>query len=208
MDRLIALEFGRVDDGYNPRDFNRVSEDVWIYNRPGTSEPIGFSVLRASELDLATETSDLIWDGPKFDSPTLGLVDASIGETIGRTKAKFGTEPTLNRVYFDFATSTSGEEAINAWRMCLESGDAMAHFGLGCELLNAGVAREAYEHLKYYAEISPVIAWNWRWYGKAAEEIGEKAEARKAYQEAIRLCENYCIEDTDAADLLAELGSV
>ncbi|MBK8293709.1 MAG: tetratricopeptide repeat protein [Solirubrobacterales bacterium] len=207
LDRLIALEFGRVDDGYFPRDFDRVAEDVWLYNRPGTSEPIGFSVTSISEFDLAGAESDVIWRGPKFDSPTLGLVDASIGATIGKVVARFGPEPTLNRVYFEHAAGTDGDEAIHAWRMCLECGDAMAHFGLGCELLTAGEVREAYEHLRYYVSIAPVIAWNWRWYGAAAEAIGNTAEARKAYLQAVKLCEEYCQEETDAPERLAALGS-
>ncbi|MGA7435785.1 MAG: hypothetical protein WBW44_09220, partial [Solirubrobacterales bacterium] len=53
LDRLIALEFGRVDDGYNPRDFDRIAENVWLYNEPGTSRPIGFSITRFATFDLA-----------------------------------------------------------------------------------------------------------------------------------------------------------
>lgn len=208
LDRLIALEFGRVDDGYNPRDFDRVADNVWIYNEPETSRPIGFTITRFAGFDLAATANEIVWDESlTFDAPTLGLNGASIGAIIGKVKATLGEEPTLNRIYFERATRQTGQAAIDSWRLCLETGDAMAHFGLGCALLEAGEAREAYGHLRHYAQLAPVVAWNWRWYGKAAEAIGERNEARKAYEEAIRLCEQYCIEDTDAPDLLTELGS-
>ena len=91
--------------------------------------------------------------------------------------------------------------------MCLQSGDNMAHFGLGCALYDQGQYREAFQHLRFYAQIAPIVAWNWRWYGAAAEAIGETAEARKAYMEAIRLNEVFCQEETDAIELLERLGS-
>jgi hypothetical protein len=43
-------------------------------------------------------------------------------------------------------------------------------------------------------------AWNWCWYGRAAEAIGELAEARDAYREALRL-EELDETETDAAEL-------
>lgn len=55
-------------------------------------------------------------------------------------------------------------------------------------------------------EIAPHCAWNWCWYGKAAEAIGEVAEACKAYREALRLEQIEAIK-TDALDRLASLES-
>ena len=63
----------------------------------------------------------------------------------------------------------------------------MAHFGLGCTLYKLGRFREAYRHLRYYATIAPAHPWNLCWYGKAAEAIGERAEASIAYERTIAL---------------------
>lgn len=80
----------------------------------------------------------------------------------------------------------------------------MAHFGLGYTLLELGRDREAYRHLRYYAEIAPAHPWNHCWFGKAAAAIGEVEEARSAYLRAIELTEAGG-DETDAPELLAEL---
>ncbi len=207
LDRLIALEYGRVDDGYDPRFFCQLEESVWCYEDPDNHHPVGFSVLEVSKLDLHDSSNESLWVGDRFDAPTLGLSDANIGEIIAATRASLGAEPSLNRVYFESATTLRGQDAVNAWRMCLECGDSMAHFGLGCALYDQGEYREAFQHLRYYCQIAPIMAWNWRWYGAAAEAIGETREARLAYEEAVRLVEQYCQEETDAAERLQQLGS-
>jgi Flp pilus assembly protein TadD len=81
----------------------------------------------------------------------------------------------------------------------------MAHFGLGYTLFDLGRHHEAYRHLRHYTEIAPAGAWNWCWLGRAAEAIGEVAEARAAYERAIALSEEGDY-DTDAAELLAALA--
>lgn len=91
------------------------------------------------------------------------------------------------------------------WRHVLESGDSMAHFSLGYSLLELGRPSEAYRHLRYYTEIAPAGAWNWVWYGKAAEAIGELTEARRAYRRAIEIEASDEGESTDAPELLAAL---
>lgn len=207
LDRLIALEYGRVDDGHDPRFFDRLDENVWLYLDPETRDPIGFSLLDFSKADFHSPGAEALWSGHQFDAPTLGLGEASIAEIAVAVRAVHGSEPTLNRIYFERAAGLPGQEAIDCWRMCLECGDGMAHFGLGCALCEEGQYREAYQHLRHYVQIAPIIAWNWRWYGAAAEAIGEKAEARKAYLRAVELCEQYCQEETDAPERLAELGS-
>ena len=63
----------------------------------------------------------------------------------------------------------------------------MAHFALGYTLYDLGRFHEAYRHLRYYAELAPAGSWNWCWYGKAAQAIGEIDEARAAYRRAIEL---------------------
>ena len=65
-----------------------------------------------------------------------------------------------------------------------------------------GRFREACRHLRYYAELAPAGSWNWCWYGKAAQAIGELGEVRAAYHRAIEL--EPSDQETDAAELLDE----
>lgn len=98
------------------------------------------------------------------------------------------------------------DEAVVQWLVCLQAGDTMAHFGLGCALYDLGRHHEAYGHLRHYTEIAPACAWNWCWYGRAAEAIGETAEAIQAYREALRL-EGIDGSEIDAAARLEVLDS-
>src|SRR5581483_2783893 len=102
-------------------------------------------------------------------------------------RAHFGGEPSMNRVYFNAAAAEEGQDALKLWRACLETGDSMAHFALGYTLLELGCDHEAYGHLRHYVELAPAGSWNWCWFGRAAQAIGELEEARKAYQRAIEL---------------------
>ncbi|MDP9439260.1 MAG: tetratricopeptide repeat protein, partial [Actinomycetota bacterium] len=99
------------------------------------------------------------------------------------------------------AMRAEGEEAEGLWRYCLQSGDLMAHYALGYTLYELGRHREAYRHLRAYAELVPSDGWAWCWLGKAAEAIGEREEARSAYEEAIALDG----DETDAPELLVLL---
>jgi tetratricopeptide (TPR) repeat protein len=204
-DWLIALEFGRVDDGQPSENWTEVSEQfAFLGERPG-GRVLGFKVLGVSEFDVDDPEVAEIWSGPRFDVPLLGLTDACAGEIIVAARAHFGDEPSINRVYFNAAARESGQDALNLWRVCLESGDSMAHFALGYTLLELGRQHEAYRHLRHYVEIAPAGSWNWCWFGRAAEAIGELAEARGAYERAIQL-EEANGEETDAAERLAELA--
>ena len=138
--------------------------------------------------------------------PLLGLSEATAGEIIVAARAHFGDEPSINRVYFDAGTRMEGEEALNVWRCCLEAGDSMAHFAIGYTLYELERYREAYGHLRHYAELAPAAAWNWCWLGRAAAAIGEVAEARTAYERAIALTRQGD-DETDAPELLAELSA-
>jgi tetratricopeptide (TPR) repeat protein len=107
-------------------------------------------------------------------------------------------------MYFDMATGLQGEQALAAWRCCLEAGDSMAHFALGYTLYELERYREAYAHLRLYTELAPHAAWNWCWFGKAALAIGETQEARSALKRAVELTAQGDHE-TDAPELLAAL---
>jgi tetratricopeptide repeat protein len=202
-DCLVALEFGRVDDGQPPERWRPVSEHVaFLLDRPG-GEPVGFKVTSVSSFDVEACDVAEIWDGPRFHVPLLALPSATVGETMLAAHALLGEQPTLNRHFFDDACAATGEQALGLWLGCLGSGDCMAHFALGYTLYELGRFREAYRHLRYYAEIAPASAWNWCWYGRAARAIGEVAEARAAYRRALEL--EAPDQPTAAARFLAEL---
>ena len=133
--------------------------------------------------------------------PALGLRDSTAGEIVLAARPFLGGRSTVNRVYFNAAMRARGREAEEAWRYCLQSGDLMAHYGLGYTLHELGRSREAYRHLRAYTELVPADGWAWSWLGKACEAMGEAAEARSAYARAIALDG----DATDAPRLLAEL---
>jgi tetratricopeptide (TPR) repeat protein len=202
-DWLIALEFGRVDDGQPSENWRAVTDTIgFLLDRPGGRE-VGFKIVNLSGFDAEARDVDEVWNGPRFHVPQLGLAAATIGETVLAARALFGTEPTVNRVYFSAGVNAGGEEALADWLDCLEAGDCMAHFALGYTLYDLGRFHEAYRHLRYYAELAPGGAWNWCWYGKAAEAIGEYGEAQTAYRRAIALEPDD--DPTDAAELLHAL---
>ena len=203
-DWLIALEFGRVDDGQPPDSWESVNDSLgFLHEKPG-GDVLGFKVLGFSSLDPEDEELALIWGDPRFDVPVLGLRSASAGEIVLAARPLFGEESTINRQHIDAATSAKGEEALRLWLACLQAGDSMAHFGLGYTLYELGRFQEAYRHLRHYTEISPNGPWNWCWLGKAAAAIGELEEAQAAFGRAIEL-EADSGEETDAPELLAAL---
>jgi ADP-ribosyl-[dinitrogen reductase] hydrolase len=205
LDWLMAFEFGRVDDAQPPDSWEHVSgQFAFLRDAPG-GRVVGFRVAEFSIFDPDDEDYDGIWDEPRFDAPLLALSDASAAEIVVAARAHFDGRDSLNRRLFSAATNTTGEEALVAWRHCLESGDAMAHFGLGYTLFELGRHAEAYRHLRHYTEIAPHGAWNWCWYGYAAEAIGEVTEARRAYRRAIEL-ERAGDHETDAAERLERLA--
>jgi len=204
-DWLIALEFGRTDDGQPSTNWRGASEHVgFLLDEPGGHE-VGFKVTSLQHFDEEARDLDELWDGPRFHVPQLGLVAATVGEIVLASRALFGESPTINRVFFSAATDATGQEALAHWLCCLEAGDCMAHFALGYTLYDLGRFHEAYRHLRYYAEIAPAGPWNWCWYGQAAQAIGETEEARAAYRRAVELEQDD--QPTDAAELLAELDT-
>jgi tetratricopeptide (TPR) repeat protein len=205
-DYLSALEFGAVDDGQPAENWRGVSDEFgFLHAGPADRSPeIGFRVQGFSDFDPEADEHAVLWEEPLFAVPQLGLEAAPAGEIVIAARAHFGNTSSLNRILFDDATHRDGEEAAAAWMACLQSGDAMAHFALGYTMYELGEFHLAYRHLRWYARISPAHPWNHCWYGKAAQAIGEIAEARAAYERAIELTEAGG-EQTDAPALLAAL---
>ena len=203
-DWLIALEFGRVDDAQRRDDWRGVSKSFGFLHDGPDGPEVGFKILDFSEFDPEDPEVAEIWDNPRFDVPVLGLSGATAGETVLAARSLFGNQSTVNRQFFDAATNAEGERALSLWLSCLQSGDAMAHFGLGYTLHELGRYPEAYRHLRYYTEIAPCGSWNWCWLGKAARDVGEIGEARVAFERALEL-EREDGQETDARELLAGL---
>ena len=204
IDWLIALEFGRVDDSQPPENWRGVSKLFGFLHDGPDGPEVGFKVLDFSEFDPEDPAVAEIWDGPHFCAPALGLASATAGEITIAARSLFGTKNTVNRQYFNAATGAKGEKALSLWLACLQSGDAMAHFGIGYTLHELGRYPEAYRHLRHYTEIAPCGSWNWRWLGMAARDIGEIAEARTAFERALEL-EREGDDETDSQQLLTAL---
>lgn len=208
LDWLEALAFGRVTDGH-PEDATRVvgTSFRWILD-PGTGGCLGFELADVAGFDpMADEHTD-VWEGPRFDAPALALSGATAGEIICAARARYLDRSTLNRVLFDRALDAQEcdpEEAAERWRDVLEAGDPHGHYGLGYVLCEAGRHREAYSHLRWYAEANPHNAWAWCWVGKVCEEVGDVDEARGAYGRALQLERGGGFR-TDAATRLEALG--
>ena len=203
-DTLDVAEFGVAVDGIDPDPWQALSEDLAYLLRAKDGPAIGFQAKNFSTLD--PDCIEGVFECPRFDVPVLGLRDASAGEILLAAESFLEGENTLNRDYFGAAVSVSGEEAVSLWRQCLQTGDMLAHYGLGYTLYELGQHRLAYRHLRYYTELVPAQAWAWCWRGKSAEAIAEFAEARDCYRRAVEL-EEQGGETTDARDLLSALAS-
>ena len=129
-----------------------------------------------------------MWATPRFDVPSLALRGATVGEVVlAAQRTLTGSTPDV--VEFDLAVQAGmrgdRETAEEHWRACLACGEMTAHYGLGYTLIELGRPREAFGHLAMYTEICPRNAWAWAFRGRAAQHMGETAEARLAYQTAL-----------------------
>jgi tetratricopeptide (TPR) repeat protein len=212
LDWLIALEFGRVDDGQPPDHWRGVDESFgYLLDAPG-GRVVGFKVLDFADFDSRLDPEvEAELDGPgapRFDVPLLRLEDATAAAIIPRAREFFGGGDSINREFFERAAEAGAdallEQALYWWRACLQTGDQMAHFGIGYTLCDLGRHGEALPHLRYYTEIAPHHPWNWVWRGKAEQALGDLDGARRSYERAVSLTEAGG-EETDAPELLAEL---
>jgi tetratricopeptide (TPR) repeat protein len=202
------FELGVVEDGQPQRNWHVISEHCrLLYSEPG-GRLLGFDSRSVSELDLDALEAEGLFEGPRFDVPVLGLRDATIGEICLAARGYLGDEPTLDVAYFRAAVSAGSrgdlDEAEQAWRLCLEAGAMEAHYGLGYTLLELERPHEGYRHLRFYTDLTPTNAWAWCYRGRAAEGIGENAEARHCYQRTLEL-DPAGEEETDAAERLDAL---
>ena len=203
LDSLAAPEFGRVTEGQPDDHWKPVADHLaLLLDGPG-GRCVGFMVDSLAAFD-PDEEDDVVWGEPRFHAPVLGLLDSPVGEIVLAARAHWGDGCSFNRQVFNMAARCDGAEAQGYWESCLETGDQMAHFGLGYTLLEMGRHLEGYRHLRYYADLAPAQPWVQVWLGKGALAIGERGEAVRAFRRAVEL-EEAGAEPTDAAELLAEL---
>ena len=201
LDWLTLIEFGRVENAQPKDHWRGVSESFGYILRHSDGPEIGLKIPDFSAFDPEDPEVAEIWEGPRFDVPVLGLRDSTAGEIVLAARPFLRGRSTINRVYFNAAMQTEGGEAEELWRYCLQSGDLMAHYGLGYTLYELGRYREAYRHLRAYTELVPADRWAWCWLGKACEAMGDVEEARSTFEKAIELDG----DETDAPELLANL---
>lgn len=201
LDWLIALEFGRVDEGQQPELWHGVTEQFgYLYNEEGRA--LGFKALEVSNIDLSRPEYAELWSGPQFCAPTLALESAPAAEVILAARAFFDGSPSINRIYFSEAIESAGSaQELFSWQACIETGDCMAHYGLGVALMERGDAKRAYKHLRYYATIAPYEPWAQYWYARAALASDQRDEAARALQRATALAHDEDLRR--AADELA-----
>jgi hypothetical protein len=203
LDWLMTYEFGRVDD-YHPGDaWREVSESFGFMLDEPDGREVGFKVLGFSEFDPEDPEVAEIWSGSRFAVPALGMRDASAGEVVTAAIPFLSGESTVNRRLFQQARDARGRESVRLWRDCLQSGDPMAHYGLGYTLFGLARHHEAYRHLRAYTEIVPANPWAWCWRGRACHALGDSSEARSCYERATELERGD--HPTNAAELLEML---
>jgi tetratricopeptide (TPR) repeat protein len=212
FDHLLALEYGRVDEGQPTAWWCPVGEPVGAgdtgplmgYLHDGAhGRAVGFKVIGVSQLDVDAPDVREIWGRPRFDAPVLGLSHVSAGQIIVAARALFGGRTSISHELFARAAAASGEEALGLWLASLEAGESAAHWYVGRALYNLGRYHEAYRHLRYYTEIAPALSWTWSAYGQAAEALGLDGEARAGYRRAVDLERSE--GETGAAELLVDL---
>ncbi|HYF26442.1 MAG TPA: tetratricopeptide repeat protein [Baekduia sp.] len=178
----------------------------WVAS-PDGRELLGFLV--AEPWDVDVDALPELFGGPRFRVPLLGLDAASAGEVVLAVRGRFEPgEPTNDALCFHEGiglTADDPEGALTRFRLALEAGHEKSRFAIGYVLVELGRHREAYDHLRRYAEVAAWNAWAWSWLGQACAGLGDHAEARAAYRRALELEAAGGLE-TDAGRRLAELG--
>ncbi len=183
-DRLLIARHGElIDDQLIVSD--PVTKDVRVVHRGGQGAPIGIIVEPVATWEESASLGEA-WNGPLWDAPLLDLAEATPNEMIRAACKKFDGQSSRDEQLFHQAVEADApEKAIRLWRECLAHGNLKAHFGLGYTLVEQDRPSEAYVHLRKYTQLVPENAWAWGWLGKAAEAMGERETARRAYSRAI-----------------------
>lgn len=205
-DLFEAVAFGIVVDDWHGVRLRSIDSGVEFLLDSDQGPVVGFTVQPLTEFAPDDDDED-VWEGPRFDVPTLGLTGATVGEIMLAARARWGDEPSNDVIAFQSAIAAKEEDLESArpwWREVIEFGDLKGVFGLGYTLYDLHRYRDAYPHLRRYTEIAPGNSWAWCWYGMVCEQLGENEEAITAYERAVAAEESGSYE-TDAPEYLARL---
>lgn len=185
-DWIEGVEYGGVIDGRPASQTIELDDEVRLLRRTENGPVCGFAVRGYSTTDLDALS---LFEGPRFRVPLLGFDAATVGEIVLTARSRFQV-PTADVCFFQraLACADEGEDleaAASHWLSCAEAGDMRGLFGLGYTLFDLGRHHEAYSQLRRYSELAPHNSWAWLWLGRAAEAVGETAEAADAYRAAI-----------------------
>jgi tetratricopeptide (TPR) repeat protein len=200
-----VLERGYVDDGLEPGRKLEICEHVSLILDVDRRRCAGFIFGKLSVFDFEAPASSVVWSGPRFDVPALGVEQGTVGLVAATARLVLGELRTPDRVVFDAAVRTEDSiEALTLWEACLDEGNELARYALGYTLLALGRAREAHEQLKRYSSLVRRNAWAWCYLGQACEQLEDWEGAEYAYRQALESTDAGSF-DTDADERLAAL---
>lgn len=204
-DVLYVLERGYVDDGLEPERKVEICEHVSLILDLHGSECVGFMFGNLSEFDFEAPANRVVWTGPRFDVPALGVDRGTVGLVAATARLVLGALRTPDRLLFDAAVRTEdSSDALSRWEACLAEGNELARYALGYTLLALDRPREAHEQLKRYSSFVRGNAWAWCYLGQACEKLENWEGAEYAYRQA-RESTDAGSYDTDADEQLAAL---
>ena len=206
-DVLYVYERGYVDDGLEPERQVEICEHVSLILDLDGERCVGFIFGALSEFDFEAPENKVVWAGPRFDVPALGVEQGTIGLIAATARLVLGELRTPDRVLFDAAVDAEDRgEALALWEACLAEGNELARYALGYTLLALDRPREAHEQLKRYSALVRRNAWAWCYLGQACERLADWEGAEYAYRQALEATAAGSF-DTDAADRLADATS-
>jgi ADP-ribosyl-[dinitrogen reductase] hydrolase len=206
-DVLYVYERGYVDDGLEPERQVEICEHVSLVLDLAGERCVGFIFETLSEFDFDAPANAVVWTGPRFGIPALGIDHGTIGLIAATARLVLGELRTPDRVLFDAALRAEDlDEALALWQGCLAEGNELARYALGYTLLDLDRPREAHDQLKRYSALVRRNAWAWCYLGQACERLADWEGAEYAYGQALQATAAGSF-DTDAADRLAALLS-
>jgi ADP-ribosyl-[dinitrogen reductase] hydrolase len=204
-DVLYVYERGYVDDGLEPERQFDICDHVSLMLDVDGKRCVGFIFGTLSEFDFDAPGHAVVWSGPRFDIPALGIDQGTIGLIAATARLVLGELRTPDRVWFDAALGADDpDERLALWHACLAEGNELARYALGYTLLDLDRPREAHEQLKRYSALVHRNAWAWCYLGQACERLADWEGAEYAYRQALEATAAGSF-DTDAADRLAAL---
>jgi ADP-ribosyl-[dinitrogen reductase] hydrolase len=204
-DVLYVYERGYVDDGLEPERKIEICKHVSLVLDLARKHCVGFIFGPLYEFDFEAPENSIVWTGPRFEVPALGIEQGTIGLIAANARLILGKLRTPDRVLFDAAAqSTDPAEGLGLWEACHAEGNELARYALGYTLLALDRPREAHDQLKRYSALVRHNAWPWCYLGQACEQLEDWEGAEYAYRQAAEATAAGSF-DTDAPERLAAL---